>query len=272
MAAERRVTLPPPTTLVAGQVAYHAQVLLRTPRAVVGGVLLPVILVVLRTDARHLTPGARTSLVAGLAVFGVLSTAYVTHAASLVAARQAGILKRWRAAPLPAWCFFAGRIAATTLLATTGGVLTAAVGSLTDHLALPAAAIAELVGVLLLGAATWASIGTAVSALIPTVEAAWPLLGLSYLPAVILSGSFGSVGGEPHWLATAIGWLPVAPIIHGAARALPAAGGASVLSLRDLALLAGWAAAGVLVSQRHFRWQPRTPGRRRASPAVAPTV
>jgi hypothetical protein len=50
-----------------------------------------------------------------------------------------------------------------------------------------------LVVVLALGAATWASIGTAVSALIPSAEAAWPLLALTYLPLVVLSGSFGSV-------------------------------------------------------------------------------
>lgn len=270
MAAGDGLSLPRPGTLLAGQLAYHAQVLLRTPRAVVGGLLLPIILLVMRTDARHATGTARTSLVAGLAVFGVLSAAYVTHAASLVAARQAGILKRWRAAPVPPWCFFAGRIAATTLLATAGGALTAIVGGVNDHLALTPGAIVELVGVLLLGAATWASIGTAVSALIPTVEAAWPLLGLSYLPLVIVSGSFGNVGGEPRWLATAVGYLPVQPVIHGAARALHSSGGAAVLSAHDLAVLAAWAAAGLLLSQRHFRWDPRTPGRRRGSTATTP--
>jgi hypothetical protein len=69
--------------------SYHARVLLRTPRATFGGVLLPLLLLALR--------GAGS--VPGLVVLGVASTAYVTHASGLVAAREAGVLKRWRATP-----------------------------------------------------------------------------------------------------------------------------------------------------------------------------
>lgn len=271
MPDRKRLSLPARSALLRGQLVYHIRVLLRTPRAVVGGILLPVILLVLRGGAAHLGHAEQRAAVAGLATFGVLSTAYVTHAASLVAARQAGILKRWRATPLPAWCFFAGRIAATTLLAAAGGILTAIVGGADYHLTLTAARLAELAGVLLLGAATWASIGTAVSVLIPTVEAAWPLLGLTYLPVVILSGSFGGVGGEPGWLTTAVGYLPVAPIINGATIALGASPGAPVFSIHGLAVLGAWTAAGLLVSQRWFAWTPRRPGRRRpagAAPAL----
>lgn len=266
MPDDQRLTLPGPGTLLAGQVAYHAQVLLRTPRAVVGGMLLPVILLVLRAGSTHASSADKAALVAGLATFGVLSTAYVTHASSLVAARQAGILKRWRATPVPPWCFFTGRIAATVLLAAAGGILTAVLGSADYHLTLSADELAELAGMLLLGAATWASVGTAVSAFILTVEAAWPLLGLTYLPLVILSGSFGSVGGQPGWLTTTVSFLPVAPIIHGATHALGSGAGATVISLRDLAVLGAWAASGLLVSQRWFRWVPTQPGGRRALP------
>jgi len=266
MPNDQRLTLPRPGPLLAAQIAYHARVLLSTPRAVVGGMLLPVILLVLRGDAAHLGHAERASLVAGLATFGVLSTAYVTHASSLVAARQAGILKRWRATPLPPSCFFAGRIVATMLLAAAGGVLTAVIGASEYHLALTASAFAELAGVLLLGAAAWASVGTAVSALVPSVEAAWPLLGLTYLPAIILSGGFGSVGGEPEWLTTVMGYLPVAPVIHGAAHALGTGSGAGVISARAVAVLAAWAAAGLLISQRCFQWSPTQPGRRGGRP------
>lgn len=267
-----RLMLPHPRTLLVTQVAYHAKVLLRTPRAVIGGTLLPVILLVVRGRAAHVSHAEQSALVAGVATFGVLSTAYVTHASSLVAARQAGILKRWRATPLPPWCFFAGRVIATTFLAVAGGVLTAVVGSSDYHLTLTATGLAELAGVLLLGAATWASVGTAVSALIPTVEAAWPLLGLTYLPVVILSGSFGGVHGEPGWLTTMISYLPVQPVIHDASRVLYVSGGGSPMTVRDLAVLAGWALGALLLSHRHFRWDPRTAGRRHgrsASPAPA---
>ena len=256
------LTLPPLPRMLADQLAYHARVLLRTPRAVVGGMLLPIILLLLRNGTAHVTHVEQVRLVAGLVAFGALSTAYITHTASLVAARQDGVLKRWRATPLPPWCYFAGRIAAVALLAAIGGTLTALVGNVHDHLHLTVGTTGVLALILIFGAATWASIGTAASALIPTTEAAWPLLGLTYLPLVILSGSFGSVSGQPGWLATIIHYLPVRPIIDSTSRVLQSGAGVSSIALHDLAVLAAWAAAGMLLSLRHFRWTPRTPGHR----------
>lgn len=255
--------MPPVTRLLADQVAYHARTLLRTPRAVVGGMLLPILLLLLRGSAPYVTHIEQVQLVAGLIAFGALSTAYITHTASLVAARQDGVLKRWRATPLPRWCYFVGRITAISLLTTIGGALTALVGGAQAHIDLSLGTLSALGLILILGSATWASLGTAASALIPTTEAAWPLLGLTYLPLVILSGSFGIVGGQPAWLATIIGELPVRPIIDSISRALATGGGMSSISPHDLAVLAAWTATGMLLSVRCFRWTPRPLGHRR---------
>jgi hypothetical protein len=177
--------------VLTAQLAYQARLLLRTPRAAFGGVLLPLLLLALRGGGS----------VAGLAVLGLISTAYVTHAAGLVAARESGVLKRWRATPLPPWCLLAARLAVTVALAVAGGAVTVLAG-----VVLYGASPAVLT-VLPLGAVTWASLGTAVSALVPTAEAAWPVLGATYVPVVLLSGGVGS---------------PDLPRLAGRARALPA--------------------------------------------------
>jgi ABC-2 type transport system permease protein len=241
--------LPALPGLLARQLHHQAQLLLRTPRAVVGGVLLPVLLLALRDGGG---PAQRARGVAGLAVLGLLSTAYVTHAGGLVAARQAGVLKRWRATPLPPWCWFAGRIGATVLVAVAGGVITVLAGATLEGADLHLTP--GLVAVMALGAATWASIGTAVSALIPSAEAAWPLLAVTYLPLVVLSGSFGSVSSEPAWLASAMRFLPAEPVVDGATRALH---GLGAFTAHDVLVLAAWGAAGLLVAQRWFAWEPR---------------
>jgi len=62
-------------------------------------------------------PGCRAS--AGRATFGLTLTAWNTYGVRLVAARESGVLKRWRATPLPRWCYFLGRILATALIPTT---------------------------------------------------------------------------------------------------------------------------------------------------------
>ena len=114
----------PDRRIVSSQLAYHARLLLRTPRAAFGGVALPVLLLALRE------PDAGPPAVAALAVLGLVSTAYVTHAIGLVTAREAGVLKRWRATPLaPTW-FFTARLAATVVLAVAGAAATVVAGAL----------------------------------------------------------------------------------------------------------------------------------------------
>jgi ABC-2 type transport system permease protein len=163
------------------------------------------------------------------------------------------VLKRWRATPLPPpRCWFAGRIAATVLLATASGAVTVLAGAMFYDTHLDVAAALSLLAALVLGAAAWASIGTAASGLIPAADAAWPLLGATYLPGILLSGIFGLVG-EPDCLATLVSYLPARPIVDTAAS----------LNGRDIAVLIARTAAGLVASLRLFRWEPRPPKRHR---------
>ena len=100
-------------TMIAGQVRYQLTLLLRTPRTLIAGVILPGALLALQLGrVQHVGQGAAADLlaarVAGLVVLGAMSVAYLTHAASLVVAREDGVLRRWRATPLPSWGYFAG--------------------------------------------------------------------------------------------------------------------------------------------------------------------
>src|SRR5580692_3937591 len=104
--------LPSPATLLAAQVSYQFRLLLATPSALAIGVGFPVVLLIIG-NARH--SGSSAAGIAGYAVFGLTMTAWNIHGVRLVAARELGILRRWRAAPLPRWCYFAGRIIATSL-------------------------------------------------------------------------------------------------------------------------------------------------------------
>jgi hypothetical protein len=98
--------------MIVGQVGYQVRLLTRTPRALWLAIFAPAGLLALRLG-RISHPGTHPAaaspvlaLVAGLAVFGLLNTAFLTHAAGLVAARQDGVLRRWRLSPLPAGGYF----------------------------------------------------------------------------------------------------------------------------------------------------------------------
>src|SRR6516165_9533141 len=222
--------------LLAIQVRYQLTLLLRNPRSLMAGLILP----------------------------GALSIAYLIHASSLVVAREDGVLRRWRATPLPAWGYFTGRIIATVLLADAAGLILVLVGVAMAGLHLTGPAVIGLLIAGTLGALALAAAGTAITPLITSAQGANALLTLTYLPLIIFSGGFGELSGLPSWLSTLMSYLPAQPMITAVNRAL---GHSGSLPGRDLAVLAAWALSGLLISVRFFRWDPHRPRHaRRARP------
>lgn len=255
-AADASRPLPNPATLLAAQVGYQFRLLLAAPSALVIGVGLPVVLLVVG-NARH---GGGAANVAGYAVFGLTMTAWNTHGVRLVAARELGILRRWRAAPLPPWCYFAGRIIATSLFATLAALVTLLAGVLFDGISLSAGATLSVLPVLILGSLAWAAASTVMSSVVPGTGAASPSFLLTYFPVVLVSGVLGSLSGEPHWLTTLASCLPAEPVIDTVGRALRHG---PVFSARDLMVLAAWMVVGLAAAGVRFRWEPYRPAQHR---------
>ena len=253
--------LPGAGRLLVAQIRCRLLLLSRNPRAMVLSLVFPLLILVLNSTARHnVSPRLETALVAGLATFGLIATAYVSHAIGLVTSRQDGVLRRWRATPLPAWCFFAGKITATALMALASVVIAVAGGITLFHAHVTAGTALSLLVTFTLGALAWAAIGTAVTALIPTAQSAGPVLMLTYIPVILFSGALGSQAGAPPWLSAVTGYLPAKPIISAASQALQhGGGGIAFISGRDLAVLTAWAALGVIASFLFFRWDPTRP-------------
>ena len=245
--------LPGPVHVLFGQLGYQLRLLARAPRAVFSAFLLPVLLLA----AFHLTGSysGNAGLAGGLTAFGVIMTGYATHAGGVVAARERGVLKRLRGGPLPPWAYFAGSILATTalcLLSATVTLLAArSLGTLVRLAEAPA-----LLSVTLLGAVSWATLGTAVTPFIPDAGSAGPLLSATYLPVVFISGVFVPVSAEPRWLATVAGWLPAEPFIHALSTTLQTSG-PGMPPAGDLMGCALWIAGGICLALRCFRWEPR---------------
>src|SRR6266567_4219434 len=99
------IRLPGLGPVIGGQVCYQLTLLLRTPRTLLAGLILPGALLALQLGrVQHVGQGAAADVlaarVAGLVVLGAMSVAYLSHASSLVVAREDGMLRRWRATPL----------------------------------------------------------------------------------------------------------------------------------------------------------------------------
>ncbi|HEX4062644.1 MAG TPA: ABC transporter permease [Streptosporangiaceae bacterium] len=245
--------LPSSGAVLLTQIRYQLRLLVRTPRAMVAGLLLPSLLLVV-SDTGHgtIAPGR----LAGLAILGVTITAWSTNGISLVTAREAGVLKRWRATPMPPWCYFVGRVVATVVIGTLAGAVTMVLGVLLYHTHMSAPIALGVLVSLALGALAWSAAAMAVTGFIPNVASAWPILMLIYLPVVLISGVFGGITDEPHWLTSLASYLPAQPVINAATRALQYSAGRSLFSVRDIVVLACWTVGGLVASRFLFRWQP----------------
>jgi ABC-2 type transport system permease protein len=258
--------LPSSAVLFAAQVRYQLGLLLATPNALIIGVGLPVILLV-GANARH--SGAEVSGLAAYAVFGMTLTAWNTHGIRLVAAREAGVLKRWRASPLPRWCYLTGRIVTTALFSTAAGAATVAVGILAYHAHFTVASALGVLTALVLGALAWATAATAVTGIVPTTESANPIFMAIYFPVIVISGTLGSIGALPHWLVTLASYLPAQPVVDAMNAAARHAPGAAFLPVRDVVVLLVWIAGSLAVALAVFRWEPHRPAQRRPARATS---
>jgi ABC-2 type transport system permease protein len=248
--------------LLTAQIGYQAR-LLSSGRAITISVGFPIILLIAAHGSRTTgTTGTTGTDVARYAVFGLILMAWNTYGVRLVAAREAGVLKRWRATPLPRWCYFLGRILATVAVAVIAGAATVAAGVLLYHVHLTGSGALAALAAFVLGTLAWAGTATALTAAIPTVEAAAPVFLVTYFPIVIVSGIFGAVS-VPHWLSTIASYLPAQPLAHAVGTALAHTAGGTLLPARDLAVLAAWAIGGMAVALAAFRWEPHRPTQRR---------
>jgi ABC-2 type transport system permease protein len=258
----RAVAAPMPSVgrLLAAQIGYQAR-LLASGRSITIGIGFPIILLIASHGSHPQTTDAD---VARFAVFGLTLTAWNTYGVRLVAAREAGVLKRWWATPLPRWCYFLGRILATVAVAAVAGAATVAAGVLLYNTHLTVSGALGALVAFVLGALAWAATATALTAVIPTLEAAAPTFLVTYFPVIIVSGIFGAIS-EPHWLSTIASYLPAQPLAHAVGTALGHTAGQAWLPARDLAVLAAWAIAGIAMAVATFRWEPHRPTQRRAA-------
>lgn len=256
--------LPHPARLLAVQTRHQVRLLLANGRALAVGLGLPVILLI-ASKGKHGSPN-----VAGYAIFGLTITAWSSYGIRLVAAREAGILKRWRATPLPRWCYFAASILASALAGVLAGAITVLAALVIygphfdqgPHVELTVSGALVILVALALGGLAWAATATAVTRLIPTVESALPVLLLTYFPVIIISGVLFAIS-EPHWLSSLAGDLPAQPLVDTLKAAVEHRAGAWLLPVRAMLVLAAWAAGGLLTALAVFQWEPHRPSPRR---------
>ena len=251
--------------LVAHQFRYDQKAFWRNPAAVFFTVMFPVVLLlifatVFGDQTVEVRGGVKTTTyyVPAIITLSVISATMQSLAMSLVIAREDGRLKRGRGTPMPPWVFIAGRVGNSIVVALLMMVLIAALGRLAYGVDVPWDRLPAIVLALVVGAAAFCCLGIALTAAIPSQDAAAPIVNALLLPLYFLSGVFIPDDQLPSGVIHFADLFPVRHFFEAFFGAYVPASGGSAFEWGHLAVVAAWGAVGLLIAVRCFRWTPRS--------------
>lgn len=246
------------------QIRYQLTVFLRTPVAVFFTVALPLMMLLLFNslfggsdiDTPRGSFPLRQFYVGGLAAFTAVSATFTNLANTVPMRREEGILKRWRATPLPPPTYIGGMIGSAIVIAAAGVVLMIGVGALVYGIEIQAEKVPMMIGMFVLSVGAFAALGIAVAGLIPSTEAAPAVANAIILPLGFVSDVFIPMEDPPRWLTTVADVFPLRPFAQSFQDGFnPLIDGSGWVGDRVLRI-ALWGVVGTIAAVRFFRWEP----------------
>ena len=243
---------------------YANRTFWRNPAAAFFTLFLPVFFLVLfsalfgnepLTINGHQVTSATFTMV-GIITFSVVSACYTNLAISVTTARETGFLKRVRGTPIPRWTFLSGRILQSVFVSLLLVVICFAFGAIAYHVKLPGSTLPALIVTLILGAAAFAALGLAVTALVPNSDAAPAVVNFSIFPFYFVSNVFIPISNPPQWLTVLTHIFPIGPFNEAIKTAVIPPIGSTGFNGGDLLVLAAWGLLGAVVAFRYFSWEP----------------
>ena len=252
--------------LTARQVKYTNTAFWRNPQAAFFTFAFPLMFLVIFTALlgggtvtleNGLTFNQSTYYVASMSAFAIITACYTNLAISVTFQRDEGILKRMRGTPLPGYDYLAARVTHAILMALILVSLCSAFGADFYNASIPTGTqLIEAIVVVLVGAASFAALGLAITSVIRNADAAPAVVNATILPLLFVSGVFIPVENAPKWVDVVGRIFPVRHLVEaylGAYYGQPLFD----FSWRDVGVVALWGIAGIVFAARRFSWEPR---------------
>ena len=252
-----------PAALALHQFRFDQKIFWRNPASVFFTVMLPVLFLVIFNTIFGNEPieelgGIKTSTyyVPAIITLAVVSDTTQSLAIRLTVDRENGILKRGRGTPLPTWVFFAGKVGNAIVVSLLMLVVVSAIGRLVYEVEIPWDRLPAVLVTLAIGAAAFCCLGVALSAAIPSEDAAAPIANFALLPLYFLSGVFIPESEIPEGVLHVADAFPIRHFFEAFFTAFDPSTTGAGFEWGHLAVVAGWGALGFLLAVRFFRWTP----------------
>lgn len=200
---------------------------------------------------------ASTYFIPSILTLAVVSATIVNLAITFTILRERGLLKRVRSTPLPPWIYVGGRIVTATVVVALMTVLLVLIGRLVYGVTLPVSTLPGLVVTLVVGTAACCALGFALTAAIPSENAAPAVTNAIVLPLYFFSGIFIADSSLPGGMKLVGSLFPIRHLFLALFTAFNPATTGPGFAWDELAILAAWGLAGGLIAARTFRWTPR---------------
>jgi ABC-2 type transport system permease protein len=125
---------------------------------------------------------------------------------------------------------------------------------------IPGKTMPAFVASIAVGAAAFAALGLAVTAIIPNPDASPAVTNATILPLLFVSDVFIPLEDAPDWLAQVAGFFPIKHFSNALITAYnpTGKGTGSGFEPQDLLVMAAWGVFGIIAAARFFSWEPRT--------------
>jgi ABC-2 type transport system permease protein len=278
LTTEAPTSAPSVFRLVWEQFRFQNKIVWRTPISVFFTLVFPLMLLLLFTaifgneQVEGLGVTTAQFFTPGLAVFAAVSATYTGLAIGTAIARDNGILKRVRGAPIPPSAYMTGRVASSIWLALLATLIMMAVGVAFFGVQIYARTLPAVIVTFFVGTLCFSALGLLVAAVSPNGDATPAITNATLLPIAFVSDIFIPLNQAPAWLTTIGDIFPLKAFAVAFRDGFDPTLVGAQWHWKELGIMVAWGVVGAILALRFFKWEPsRSAGRRsRRSAAKAP--
>ncbi len=245
------------------QFRYDQKVFWRNPASVFFTVMLPLIFLFIfatifgNDEIEERGVKTTTYYVPAIISLAVISATLQSLAINLTQDRERGLLKRVRGTPLPPPVFVSGRVGNSLVVSVLMVILVAVIGRLVYDVSIPVSTIPAIAVTLAVGAFAFSCLGFALTAAIPSEDAAPAISNAVVLPLYFISGIFIPDNEIPEGVLQFADIFPIRHFFEAFFVAWDPNTTGAGFEWGDLAVVAAWGLGGLAVALLAFRWEPR---------------
>ncbi|MEW6208657.1 MAG: ABC transporter permease [Acidobacteriota bacterium] len=237
-------------------ISMELKLSLRDRQAIFWSFLFPLFfLFIFATIFGRTSPKGVTGLMPGLLTISSMAAGFFGLSIGLVTARERGLLRRYRVAPVRGWLIVSSHLVSNFLIALASLIIQLALAKAVYQIDI-AGSVVSFLAVLSAGLLAFMSIGLVVASLAENTKVALVVSNILFYPLMFLGGATLPTQMLSPALQSVSKMLPSNYMVRGLSEIILDGRGAS---LRIIAVLMTTAIVGIVVAGAMFRWESTEP-------------